>query len=358
MDIRDIFLYKIIDRGSRYFIINNMQTTENIIKKSKLLHGDMFSYDKTIYINATSKVEFYCNKHKIYFKQYLCAHFRSKTSTGCKLCIKEKFIKAVSKTTDDFIKRSIAIHDTKYNYDKTNYINNKTKVIIFCNKCKQHFKQAPNHHLRGNNCPCYKKITQEEFIERANKIHNNKYIYDYVKYINSNTKIKILCKEHGFFMMLPNNHLSGKNKCPQCTSYISNNETKWLNEQNIPKENRNKFLTLDNIKINVDGLDPLNKIVWEMYGCYHHGDPRFFAPKDINKRRNCTFQELYEKTLFREQLLLKYNYKIISIWESDYDEKMKRQLMNTTKYKKAKENNLLQNNIETSKINFKNYNSI
>jgi hypothetical protein len=55
------------------------------------------------------------------------------------------------------------------------------------------------------------------FIEKANKIHNGKYNYDKVKYINAEEKIIINCLKHGDFLQTPNNHLNEKN-CALCSS--------------------------------------------------------------------------------------------------------------------------------------------
>lgn len=38
-----------------------------------------------------------------------------------------------------------------------------------------------------------KKLTQEEFIKKAKVIHGNKYDYSQVKYINTKTKVLIIC---------------------------------------------------------------------------------------------------------------------------------------------------------------------
>lgn len=62
-----------------------------------------------------------------------------------------------------------------------------------------------------------KKLTTEEFITKANRIHKNKYDYSKVNYINSQTKIQITCPIHGEFQQKPNDHLNGKG-CPKCTS--------------------------------------------------------------------------------------------------------------------------------------------
>lgn len=60
-----------------------------------------------------------------------------------------------------------------------------------------------------------KKFTQEEFIKKANLIHDNKYDYSKVKYINSRSKVIIVCKDHGEFTQRANAHLQG-NGCPEC----------------------------------------------------------------------------------------------------------------------------------------------
>lgn len=60
-----------------------------------------------------------------------------------------------------------------------------------------------------------RKLTTEEFIEKAKQIHGNKYNYSKVDYVNIKTKICIICPEHGEFWQVPNYHLTG-NGCPKC----------------------------------------------------------------------------------------------------------------------------------------------
>jgi hypothetical protein len=60
-----------------------------------------------------------------------------------------------------------------------------------------------------------KKLTTEEFIKRAKKVHGNKYNYSKVEYVNSSTKVKIICKKHGECKQLPHSHLSGRG-CKKC----------------------------------------------------------------------------------------------------------------------------------------------
>lgn len=56
----------------------------------------------------------------------------------------------------------------------------------------------------------------KEFVKRAREVHNNKYDYSKVEYVNSRTKVCISCAQHGDFYQTPNNHLRG---CPKCREY-------------------------------------------------------------------------------------------------------------------------------------------
>ncbi|AXF52562.1 MAG: hypothetical protein [Caudoviricetes sp.] len=60
-----------------------------------------------------------------------------------------------------------------------------------------------------------RKLTEEEFIEKAKKAHGDKYDYSLVCYKSSHTKVKIICNEHGVFEQSPNGHLNGRG-CLKC----------------------------------------------------------------------------------------------------------------------------------------------
>lgn len=57
--------------------------------------------------------------------------------------------------------------------------------------------------------------TLEQFIEDAQIIHKDKYDYSKVEYVNNNTKVRIICKNHGIFKILPTNFLSNSG-CKKC----------------------------------------------------------------------------------------------------------------------------------------------
>ena len=76
-----------------------------------------------------------------------------------------------------------------------------------------------------------KKLTQKEFIERARKVHGNKYDYSKVIYKNSSTKVCIVCPKHGEFWQIPNSHLQGIG-CPKCGD-LKKGEYKKSNTDNF-----------------------------------------------------------------------------------------------------------------------------
>ena len=122
-------------------------------------------------------------------------------------------------TKGEFIKKARDKHGDKYDYTNVKYDNAHTKVCIIC---KEHgeFWQQPNSHLNGNGCPkCggTGRLTKETFIKKANEVHDGKYDYTKVHYVNSKTKVCIICNKpnHGEFWQVANEHLKGHG-CPKC----------------------------------------------------------------------------------------------------------------------------------------------
>lgn len=72
-----------------------------------------------------------------------------------------------------------------------------------------------------------KKLTTEEFISRAKKVHGDKYEYSKVEYFDSRTKVCIICPEHGDFWQSANIHLRGHG-CPICKSVSFSSKTRGV----------------------------------------------------------------------------------------------------------------------------------
>ena len=142
-------------------------------------------------------------------------------------------------TLETFIKKCKKVHGDKYDYSETTYINTKTKVKIIC---KKHgiFEQTSKSHLKGNGCPkCSFKfgLTKEIFIERSKKVHGDKYDYSLVEYKNVTSKVKIICPKHGEFEQVVDSHINGIN-CPKCGLENRSEKRRMTIEEFVKKSNK------------------------------------------------------------------------------------------------------------------------
>lgn len=128
-------------------------------------------------------------------------------------------------TTDIFIKRAKERFGDKFNYDKTVYKNNRTKVTIICPEHGM-FDIRPYDFLKSKfGCPKCADVFNGEakrkdfakFLEDARRVHGEKYDYSKADYKNNSTKIIIICPEHGEFRQTPDAHINGKQGCPKCS---------------------------------------------------------------------------------------------------------------------------------------------
>jgi len=187
-------------------------STEEFIVKAQKVHGNVYDYSLSNYLNCKTKIKIICRKHGI-FEQRPNNHLNGQ---GCMKCGLESMALIASKSSEKFIKDSIEVHGDLYDYSLVNYKKCYIKVKIIC---KEHgtFEQKPNNHLSGQGCSKCGAVnrinstskTTEEFIERAKKVHGDLYDYSLVDYKNSYTKVKIICNEHGVFEQRPNGHLQG-----------------------------------------------------------------------------------------------------------------------------------------------------
>ena len=298
-------------------------TQEEWINQAKIKHNNIFNYSKVIYKKSNIKVIITCKKHGD-FKQLPYKHLKGQK---CPYCAKNKL------NTSLFIQKSIKKHNNKYIYNKVEYKKSNIKVIITC-KIHGDFEIRPNNHLNGQGCiKCSKiKITTDDIIKKFKKVHNNKYTYECVEYINSLSKVKINCKIHGYFLQKPKHHLIGKG-CKKCgNNGVSKKQFKWLkikkiidntNIINMNDNNYEYYIEKNKKKYYADGYSKkLNKI-YEFHGDYWHGNPKKYNLDDINKSNKKTFRELYNKTINKMKIIKDKNYNLEIMWEYDWDNYLK-----------------------------------
>ncbi len=196
------------------------KSLEEFIKKAEQTHGKRYDYSKVNYIGNKHKVCIICPEHGEFW-QSPYSHIKGH---HCPACSKVQRI-----TKDIFIKRCTDIHHGKYDYSKVEFKHVKKEVCIICPKHGE-FWQKAGIHLRGYGCPICggsKRLTNDEFIQKARLVHEDKYDYSKVNYINTATKVCIICPEHGEFWQTPNNHLFGAG-CPTCPESKMEGEIRHL----------------------------------------------------------------------------------------------------------------------------------
>lgn len=193
-----------------------MNSNEIFIKKAILKHGLIYDYSNINYVDCKTKIKIICLAHG----EFEMSPNNHLTGQGCKICGHIKTANSRRVNIDSFINKANKVHNNKYDYSKSIYgSTNKHKIDIVC-KTHGVFKQSPDNHLAGSGCPkCSGHIcslTIDQFIVKANKIHKNKFNYDYVLFKKEKDLIKIQCPIHGFFTQRCNHHLTG-NGCPKCS---------------------------------------------------------------------------------------------------------------------------------------------
>lgn len=125
-----------------------------------------------------------------------------------------------------------------------------------------------------------KKLTKEEFIQRAQKVHtdkkgNPKYDYSKVEYVDIFTKVCIICPIHGEFWQVPNSHINNMKGCKKCAieknankkrmkieNFISQAKEIHKNEDGTPKYDYSK-VEYKNEKEKVCIICPIHGEFWQ-----------------------------------------------------------------------------------------------
>lgn len=301
-------------------------THDQVLVKFKSKHGDRYDYSRMVYINYLSEVEIICPIHGSFW-QIPSNHIKG---CGCYPCGKSRAGTTKKDTTQSAINRFKSIHHDKYDYSKVNYVNNLTKIEIVC---PQHgsFWQTPGNHGAGKGCRgCQNnKLSADRTRDTADvingfvEIHNQKYDYSRIEYVNRQTPVEIICPDHGVFWQSPSNHTKGKG-CPRCSHRVSKPGSAWLDSLNIPTLIR-EYKLPENKRRPVDGYDPNTNTIYQFHGDYWHGNPSKYLPTELNKTCGITFGELYQSTLSVEQQLRDYGYNLVIMWEGVW----KASLLNT-----------------------------
>jgi hypothetical protein len=204
-------------------------TLISFLSDCKKKHGDKYGYDKINFITRRDKITVKCPVHE-YVEINGYAHIDGR---GCPKCV--DLIPAVDKEVRGaaFIRNSKDKFHLKFDYTEVRYVNQSTPIILTCIDHQERYEIAPIKHLYSKYGSCkvcraelrsYKSILNRKphnkdnktsFINKAKTVHGDIYNYDNVHYVNSSTKVEVICDKHGPFHQVPNSHLRGSG-CPVC----------------------------------------------------------------------------------------------------------------------------------------------
>lgn len=291
---------------------------DDFIKKSLKVHGNKYDYSNVDYVNFTTPVEIKCAIHGSFY-QTPREHY---DGSGCPKCAGK------NRNTDDVIELIKKIHGDKYGYSKVDFKNNKTPIIITC-PTHGDFKITPERVIHQHSgCPkCQgKQLTNNEWIERAKKVHGDKYDYSNFQYKKSIQKTKIGCLIHGEFLMSPNDHINNGQGCPRCreskgeklvSEILDNMGKTYIRQKKFDDcySERGKLCR----KLPFDFYLPNENICIEYDGRQHYepvyGDEQLKIQKTIDKIKD-DYCEQQGINLIRIHFKLKYN-DVIKLLESN-----------------------------------------
>lgn len=195
------------------------------------------------------------------------------------------------KYSEYFIELSSRIHENKYDYSKTHYLNNKTKVIITCYEHGD-FEIRPYDHLRGVGCKkCnlnYDELTatnNDSFINLSKQIHGeNTFTYSKVNFKSMNQKVILICNECNLeFEVTPFNHLRKQTGCPHCNRIKAGKSHLWDKEKFVEEARKiygDKYDYSESIY--VDTYTPLK------VKCKEHDEFFYVTPSNhIHEKQGC-----------------------------------------------------------------------
>lgn len=258
-------------------------------------NDNKFEYIIDEYNNQNQRVKCICHKKDINGKEHgiferTCKQIISKTY--CPKCRKEERIK---EKQNDIIGKCIEIYGDKYDYSKLIYNTLNDSVEIICHKKdingNEHgsfYPNLSNHIYNKTGCPkCAienninnRKITYDEIIERAKKLYGNKYDLSLVNPNEINgveTKIKIICNEHGIFEKTIHSFLSGHG-CNKCSIERAKEKTRlgnniWLERFNKIHNNFYSYNLTNDISYadKIEIICPIHGSFMQKVGCHANG---------------------------------------------------------------------------------------
>jgi hypothetical protein len=132
---------------------------------------------------------------------------------------------SVKLTTEEWIRRAVALHGERYDYSRADYKGGKKNIIIGCSKHGWSKVNATSHtSTRRKPTGCRecgyevngRPLNTETWITRAKEKHGNRYDYSRVEYKGGKFAVIIGCEKHGWTSVTAGGHIYRGDGCRDC----------------------------------------------------------------------------------------------------------------------------------------------
>lgn len=172
----------------------------------------------------------------------------------------------VRKTLQDRIHAFESVHKGLYDYSLVEEgIKWDSKINVVC---REHgvFQTIVNNHQRGAGCPScagVRPLSRDERVAQAVEVHGDKYDYSlWPIKITAGTVVVTTCPDHGEFTHTVANHVNHSSGCPKCAGNIRRTFLEFTAAARRIHGDRYDYETTDDVRNNSDIT----------IHCHHHGE--------------------------------------------------------------------------------------
>lgn len=210
-------------------------TFSEFSQRAAKVHSGTYLYEDTDFTGATGKFWAVCSAHGR-FQQRVGDHL---AGAGCKGCQREaattRALTRAGKHLDE-----IRALQPQYEYRKfeETFKTVTEPVTVICHEHGE-FSITPNRLKKGQGCrECgiakvaeIRKVTFQQFVERAKVAHGDKYTYVEKAYVGYRKSTTIVCPVHGEFQQTPEQHATLGHGCRFCAWAANGQKVAWTVEE-------------------------------------------------------------------------------------------------------------------------------
>lgn len=318
-------------------ISDRKNRNEGFLARLKEKYGEQYVWLTTDFGDYFKDyVEFVCPVHgKV--KQTLCTLLNADDTENiaCGKCKKERQNKKQSYSLEDAVSKAQKLENCKY-YDFDSVTEWRGVKEYYTFKCKKHgdiFQQTFDSLFSGHNsCPgCIKEmqdkvhsdqsLTTEEFIEKAKSVYGDVFDYSLVDYINTKTRVTVICPKHGPFSIVPGTFLCKSGGCPKCREssletevrvFLETNGIEYISEKSV-RDLTGKMRGTQPQR--VDFFLPKYNVCIECHGAQHFAPTKMHASMS-DETANASFEKCVSNDKFKYDSLNSLGFDVLYFTKS------------------------------------------